>query len=251
MGRLKCLGMRGARSLHRRALSAFVLSCIVALLGGVARAQPPAGAAAIQPSRLTAREIVAKLISRNAALNTFQAHVEIRMHTGIPFLNPAFEGTTYFKQPDRHEIVFTKSPSYARGFEKLYADISDPVDWDKRFFYVLGGERSYNGHNDVVLRLVERVRGSLDHEEVLVDPRRWVIDEVGYWYYSGGRITVDETYQNEGGFELLDHEHAIIAMPPFPRVRADAQYSQYQINVAIDDAIFTENETKHIGAGSK
>jgi hypothetical protein len=149
---------------------------------------------------LTAQDVVSNLSARNATLSTFQAHVDIRLHTGIPFLNPTFEGMTYFKQPDRHEVIFTKSPSYAKGFEQLYSDVSDPTVWDKKFICTIDGDQEYNGTKDIALRLVERVRGSLDHETVLVDPRHWVIDEIVYSYYSGGHITVDKVYSYEGGF---------------------------------------------------
>lgn len=214
---------------------------------GVLGSSASAHKTAQQPHELTAEQVIANLVSRNSALTTFQAHIAIRLHSGIPFLNPTMEGITYFKRPDRYEVVFTKAPSYAKPFESLYSDIGDPAVWYKKFAYTLLGKRPYDGHEDLVLRLVERVRGSLDHEDVFVDPQRWVIDEMQYAYYSGGHITVQQTYQNQGGFSLLDTQHAVIAMPPFPRARADASYSGYQINVAIDDSVFTEAQTKHIG----
>lgn len=242
--------MAGVRFVTRR-LTTALFSCVmlgVLAVGAAAKQstnEPAPGAA------LTAAEVVSHLVSRNASLTTYQARVDIRLHTGIPFLNPAFEGVTYFKQPDRHEVIFTKAPGYARGFEKLYSDVSEPAVWDKRFFYSLDGERALHGHSDVVLKLVERVRGSLDHEDVLVDPHRWVIEEIDYYYYSGGKIALEQTYRDEGGFAVLEYAHANIAMPPFPHARVDAHYTQYRVNVAIDDAVFTEDETKHIGVDSK
>ena len=215
----------------------------LAVLGASASAHK----AARDPWSMSADQIIANLVTRNSALTTFQAHIAIRLHSGIPFLNPTMEGTTYFKRPDRYEVVFTKAPSYAKPFENLYSDIGDPAVWYKKFAFAVVDPRKYEGHEDIVLRLIERVRGNIDHEDVLVDPRRWVIDEMDYAYYSGGHITVQQTYQTRGGFSLLETQHAVIAMPPFPRARADATYSDYQINVAIDDAVFTEDQTKHIG----
>jgi hypothetical protein len=196
---------------------------------------------------LTVDQIIGNLVSRNSAMTTFQAHISIHLHSGIPFLNPTFEGITYFKRPDRYEVVFTKAPSYAKNFQNLYTDIGDPAVWYKKFSFNLAGVRDYHGHEDIVLRLVERVRGSLDHEDVLVDPRRWVIDEMDYSYYSGGRISVEQTYRTEGSFAVIDAQHVLIAMPPFPRARAEAKYSAYLINVAIDDSVFTKEQTKNIG----
>ena len=229
----------------------FFLYLLAVFCSAASARQPAPGGMPPAVVRPTAQDVVANLSTRNAALNTFEAHVDIRLHTGIPFLNPTFEGMTYFKQPDRHEVVFTKSPSYAKNFDHLFSDISDPAVWDKRFFYSLDGEQKHNGHDDLVLQLVERVRGSLDHEDVLVDPHRWVIDEIVYYYYSGGKITDDKVYGDEAGFAVLKEEHALIAMPPFPHARVDARYTRYRINVAIDDAVFTEKETKRIGVDPK
>jgi outer membrane lipoprotein-sorting protein len=232
--------MASVRRVRRRLISTLLTAVIFAALGLRAVAQPP-----------TAQDVISNLSMRNAMLSTFQAHVNIRLHTGIPFLNPTFEGMTYFKKPDQHEVVFTKSPSYAKGFDQLYSDVSDPAVWDKKFICTLDGEQDYNGNKDVALRLVQRVRGSLDHESVLVDTRHWVIDQIVYYYYSGGRIQVDKGYNYEDGFAVLSDEHAQIAMPPFPHARADAHYTQYKINVAIDDSVFTEKATKHIGVDAK
>ncbi len=235
--------MASVRQVRRQLVSTFLTAVIVTMLGLQAGARRTLGP-------LTAQDVVLNLAARNSTLSTFQAHVDIRLHTGIPFLNPTFEGTTYFKRPDLHEVVFTKSPSYAKGFEQLYSDVSDPAVWDKKFICTIDGEEAHNGTKDIALRLVERVRGSLDHETVLVDPRHWVIDQIVYYYYSGGRITVDKVYDYEDGFAVLSDEHALIAMPPFPHARADAHYTQYKINVAIDDSVFTEKATKQIGVDS-
>ena len=239
--------MPSIRSVSRRVAALFFVCAFFALnLGASARriSQQPL-------QNLSVDDVIANLVSRNTGLTTFQARIAIRLHTGIPFLNPALEGNTYYKRPDRYEVVFTKYPSWAKSFEALYSDIGDPAVWYKRFYYALHGTRAYKGHTDVVLRLVQRVRGEIDHEDVLVDPRRWLIDEMEYVYYRGGRITVEQTYHQESGFSVLDTQHAVIAMPPFPRARADAKYSGYRLNVAIDDSVFTKEQTQHIGVDPK
>ena len=242
--------MASVRPVKRRLISALLLAFILAMSAGATARQSMTEAQTFSAAP-TAQDVVNNLITRNAALNSYVARIDIRLRTGIPFLNPTFEGLAYFKQPNSHEVVFTKSPSYAKGFEKLYADINEPAVWDQRYFYSLEGERVYNGRNDLVLRLVTRIRGELNHQDVLVDPRRWVIDEIVYYYETGGRITVEHVYGEEAGFAVLTEEHALIAMPPFPHAHADAHFTHYKINVAIDDSIFTEKQTKNIGVDGK
>src|SRR5580658_1991595 len=116
--------MASVRQVTRQLVSTFLTAAIIAALGLQAGARQTLGLHATISDPLTAQDVVSNLSARNATLSTFQAHVDIRLHTGIPFLNPTFEGMTYFKQPDRHEVVFTKSPSYAKGFEQLYSDVS-------------------------------------------------------------------------------------------------------------------------------
>ncbi|MBV8074354.1 MAG: hypothetical protein JO140_02910 [Candidatus Eremiobacteraeota bacterium] len=200
---------------------------------------------------LTTQQIISNIVERNPSLGSFQAHIDVRLHTGIPFLNPTLEGTTYFKRPDHYEVIFTKVPPYARGFDKLYSDIGDPANWEKRFVLTVAGEREHNGHRDVVLNLVQRVRGQIEHEDVLVDTSRWTVDEMTYYYYNGGTITLQQVYRDEGGYNILSDQHAVIALPHVPRAHGDAHYSGYHFNIAIDDAVFTEKQTKEMGTGQK
>ena len=87
----------------------------------------------------------------------------------------------------------------------------------------------------------------IDHEDVLVDPRSWTIEKLTYFYYNGGRIELEQSYRAEGGFNVLSDQHATIALPHIPRTIGNAHYSNYHLNVAIDDAVFTERETKDLG----
>ena len=229
----------GKKSRARR-----VAGGIVAGVMMLAAAAIPGVAQTPEPS---AEQIVAKIVERNPALTSFQAHVDVRLHTGIPFLNPTLEGTTYFKRPDNYEVVFTKVPSYAKGIDKLYSDIGDPSSWGKRYEMTPLGEVSVDGHRDLGLRLVQRVRGMIDHEDVAIDPQRWVVERMNYYYYNGGTIQLDQTFREESGFTVLSDQRASIALPHIPRVTGMAHYSAYHVNVAIDDSVFTLRQTKDLG----
>ena len=200
-----------------------------------------------QGTEPTPEQVVTKLVERNPSLASFQAHVDVRLHTGIPFLNPTLEGTTYFKRPSNYEVVFTKVPPYAKGIDKLYSDIGDPGAWEKRFTMTLAGDTLVNGRRDIVLRLVQRVRGMIDHEDVAVDPQSWTIDKMTYYYYNGGVISLSQTFRSEGEYVVLSDQHADVALPHVPRVVGTAHYSGYHMNVAIDESVFTAKATKELG----
>ena len=190
------------------------------------------------------QDLIRNVIAQNADMRSYEAHVNVDLHVrSFPYVSQRLTGTTYFKRPDSFEVVFDKVPSYAKGFDKLYSDIDDPTGWSKRFDLSLAGERIVAGHRDYVVRLVQKVRGMIDHEEVAIDPATWHIDSMAWYYYNGGTIAMDQSYQRVGSFDVLARQHATIRIP-FVHAAADATYDGYKTNVAIDDAVFSHGDNR-------
>jgi anti-anti-sigma factor len=211
------------------ATGAFALS---ALLGTPASAQ-------IEPSP---QELVRAVIAQNAEMRSYQAQVSVDFKLwSFPYVSQHLDGTSYFKRPDYFEVVFEKVPAYAKGFDKLYSDIGDPTGWAKRFDLSFDGTRSVAGHHDVIVRLVQKVRGQIDHEDVAIDPVAGRIDAMSWSYYNGGTISMTQEFQQVGMFTVLAEQHATIKIP-FVHASADAVYRNYRTNVAIDDSVFTRNK---------
>jgi hypothetical protein len=221
-------GAAGARS----KIAAASFAAVLAVVG------MPASAGADRPTDPTA--ILARVEQRNPSLSTYQGrmHVDLRM-TSFPFIRQHLDGTTYYKRPSNYEVVFDKVPPLAKGFDKMFADVGDPANWEKRFVVTYQGERDYQGRKDVELKLVQRVRGMIDHETVLVDPNTWAIDSIRYDYYNGGHITMTQTFREVGGYSMLAEQNAEIAIP-YAKAVAHGTYSDYKTNVAVDDAVFTK-----------
>jgi hypothetical protein len=213
---------------------------VLALLATIAGARP-VPVSADERAALDPAAIIARVIERNPELSTYQGrmHVDVRM-ISFPFIREHLDATTYYKRPSNYEVVFDRVPAYARGFEKLYTDIGDPSDWERRFVISPDGTASFAGHTDLALRLVQRVRGMIDHETVLVDPQTWSIDQIRYDYYNGGSITMSQSFHSVAGYQLLATQRADIAIPHV-RAVAYGTYDDYQTNVAVDDAVFHRN----------
>ncbi|MFN2461103.1 MAG: hypothetical protein ABR591_10510 [Candidatus Velthaea sp.] len=211
------------------------LATLVALTAAPATAQAPQG-----PSTDPAA-IITRITERNPSVATYQSrlHVDLRL-TSFPFLRQHLDGSTYFKRPNNYEVVFDRVPSYAKGFEKLYSDIGDPSNWEKKFVVTYAGERQFENRKDLELRLVQRVRGMIDHETVLIDPNGWTIDQMEYHYYNGGVITMTQHFSNVAGSMMIVSQDAHIDIPHV-RAVAHGTYDEYKTNVAIDDAVFTKN----------
>ena len=218
------------RSLPRLAAASF--AALLAFVG------LPALAASDHPSDPAA--ILARIEERNPSLSTYQGrmHVDLRM-TSFPFVRQHLDGTTYFKRPSNYEVVFDRVPALAKGFDKMFADVGDPASWMKKFAITYEGEHEYRGRKDVQLHLVQRVRGMIDHETVLVDPATWAIDSIRYDYYNGGHITMTQTFRDVGGYSMLAEQDAEIAIP-YAKAVAHGTYSDYKTNVAVDDSVFTK-----------
>ncbi len=184
--------------------------------------------------------ILARVIERNPDLSSYQSrlHVDIRL-ISFPFIGQHLDGSTYFKRPANYEVVFDRVPSYAKGFEKLYSDVGDPSNWGGRFYISYVGEQTFEQRTDIVLHMVQRVRGMIDHETVLIDPNAWTIDQIRYDYYNGGVITMTQHFTEIGGYTMLSAQTADIKIPHV-RAVANGTYTDYQTNVAISDAVFTK-----------
>jgi len=216
--------------------TAALLAVLFALSAPPVRAQGTAGAPAPEPD---AAGIIARVVARNPDLGTYQSrvHIDVKM-ASFPWLHEHLDGSTYFKRPSNYEVVFDRVPNYAKGFEKLYTDIGDPANWERRFVITVVGTRPFEGHTDIELRMVQRVRGMIDHETVLVDPAAWSIEELEYHYYTGGVIAMTQHFQTIDGHSMLAEQDARIDIPHV-RAVAHGTYGEYRVNVAIDDAVFT------------
>jgi anti-anti-sigma regulatory factor len=186
----------------------------------------------------TPQELIASVIAQDADVASYRAHVSVDFKLrSFPYISQHLDGTTYYKRPDNFEVVFENVPSYAKGFDKLYSDIDDPSSWDRRFAMSLVGQRKIGGHDDVVIRLVQKVRGMIDHEDVAIDPDRAHIDSMEWYYYNGGVIAMTQTFERVGNVDVLAAQHATIRIP-FVHAAADAAYTRYETGVPIDDAVF-------------
>jgi len=190
--------------------------------------------------QLDAHVTVQKMVERNPELHSFQAHIHVEARMlSFPFYSPKLDGTSYFKRPDNYQVVFEHVPPFAHGLDHFFSDLADPSTWERRFQMTVTGQPMYNGHRVIQLRLVAKIRGMIDHTNVLVDPANYAVDQLEWHYYNSGLITMTQSYKNEGGYSVLSSQHAEVRIPHV-RALADAKYTDYHTNVAISDSVFSE-----------
>jgi hypothetical protein len=177
--------------------------------------------------------VIARMLERNPSLQSYRArvHVNVRM-LNFPFLAPQLDGTSYYRRPDTYEVVFDRVPGYARGFQKIFDDVGDPGVWERDENVVVDGTQSLWGHPMIVLRLTKKIHSTiLDHSLAYVDPYSYALIQMEWYYTSGGKITMTQTYHQQGLFSVISAQHATIDIPHVHAV-ADASYGTYQTNVA-------------------
>ncbi|MBV8148735.1 MAG: hypothetical protein JO092_06570, partial [Candidatus Eremiobacteraeota bacterium] len=181
-----------------------------------------------------AHSVIERMLDRNPSLQSYRArvHVNLRM-LNFPFLAPKLDGTSFYRRPDTYEFVFDRVPGYARGFQKIFDDVGDPGMWERDQNIVVDPVQSLWGHPMIVLRLTKKIHSTiLDHSLAYVDPYSWALIQMEWYYTSGGKITMTQTYRQQGLFSVLSAQHATINIPHVHAI-ADATYGTYQTNVAL------------------
>ena len=194
-----------------------------------------------QSPEIDSHAVITKIVERNPSLASYRAPVHVDVHMlNFPYLSPKLDGTTYFKRPNSYEVVFTKVPSYAKGFGKLFNDVGDPVAWERDQNVTFEGTQQLYGRPMLVLTMTKKIHSSiLDHTVAYIDPQSYELWQMEWHYTSGGTIVMRQWYRSEGSFSVLSQQHAEINIPHV-RAVADSQYGTYQTNVAVDDSVFTK-----------
>ncbi len=210
----------------------------LALAAALAAATVPSAASALPGTNGSA--VIARMVASNPSLISYRARVHVAVHMlNFPYLSPLLDGTSYYKRPANYEVVFDSVPFYMKGFSRLFADMGQPQMWERDQNVVLMGTRVQNGKRLLLLRMTKKIHSDiLDHTDAYVDARTYELRRMEWHYRNGGTIVMTQTYRDEHGFVVPAEQHASIDIPHVHAV-GDAVYGSYQINVIVDDTVFT------------
>jgi hypothetical protein len=240
----------------RSVLSVWLALCVFATVSGLCQAQttPPTQplatpaaaptATATEPGPPTdattqqtvSSDLFVRMQKLNAGLKTYKAdlHIDAELRS-FPFLSPALDGKVYFKRPDSQAVVFDVVPALASQFKKLFAHIEPPGMWAG--LYVL--ETLGDDGQATTLRLVPRKHGRVSHLDVTVDDATATIVAYRWSYDDGGSIAFDQTFLTVRGNYLVSGQSGHIDLPSY-KADVTSTLTHYQLNVPIDDAVFTQ-----------
>lgn len=219
---------------------------VLALAGSMLiGASAPAGTEgpSVTPSPLpaTAHGVIERMVDRNPSLASYTArvHVDLRM-LNFPYLAPKLDGTSYYKRPNHNEVVFDRVPSYAKGFEKLFNDVGDPVAWEADWNVDDRGLTKVDGYPNPMIELfmTKKIYSDQTADAIAyVDPSSYELLEMQWDYRNGGKIVMRQSYRDQGTYSLVGEQHVEISIPHV-RAVGDSQFATYQTNVAVDDSVF-------------
>lgn len=231
----------GGLSFRMRFRAIIVALALIGPAPGVAaRAQSPAPAAEVKCASGLACTPVNDLYKRmtlvNGKLKTYKAdiHVDVQLKT-FPYISPALNGNVYYKQPNREAVVLDTVPAIANQFKKIYPHLDSPSDW----FKVYDVAALSNESGVTLFRLVPRKNGRVEHLDVKVDDSTATIKGYTWTYKDGGFVTFDQTFKSQDGNYLVDKQNGHVELSQY---KADvvSVFSNYKLNVAVDDAVFAE-----------
>lgn len=181
-------------------------------------------------------QVLARLISANAGLRSFTAHVsaDVVMHS-FPYLTADVSGIYYHKEPSKDKVVFTSGlPFIAKQFSNVYPHVESPSRWhDVYTISVEGEDGTYT-----TFKLVPRSPGRIDHIDAKVGDKSGELAQLRWNYAGGGYATLNQTYGKVGAYRLVTRESGHFEDPNY-NADLSSTFSDFKVNAAIPDSIFS------------
>jgi hypothetical protein len=223
------------------ALAAAVAGASVGAAG--AQSAPPTTTVPSESAPADAQTVIGRMLARNAGLASYTAHVHVNARPSIPLCRLRTDGTAYYKRPGSFAVVLNPISGLCAGslkaIQKLSTDVGDPTGWEKDSNIKLAGIQPLDGRPMIVLVLTKKIYSDqIKDTTVYVDPASYELVEMDWHYTNGDAIVMKQFYGTENGFSVVVRQH----FEGRRRVgfTGDSTYDSYQTNVALNDAVFTQ-----------
>lgn len=184
-----------------------------------------------------AQDLMARMSAVNPNLHAFTAslHANVAMKS-FPFLSASLTGTYYHKEPDKTKVVFTSGvPAIASQFDKLYAHIESPSQWESVYNVTVAGDDG----TVTRFRLVPRKHGNVDHIDAKVDDKTATVTSMRWAYANGGYAEMTNHYGTVDGNTLVTSQTGHVEEPGYV-ADITSTIDHYAINPDIADSVFAE-----------
>jgi hypothetical protein len=179
--------------------------------------------------------LLARMAALNAGLHTFSAtlHAHVAMRS-FPFLSTDLEGAYYYKAPDKNKVAFTSGvPLVAAQFDKLYAHIESPSQWQDLYDVTTLADDGRTAH----FKLVPRKAGNVASIEATADDKTATVTTMRWNYGNGGYAEMSNHYGHIDGYLVVETQTGHVQEPGYVADIAST-IDGYKINPPLADALF-------------
>jgi hypothetical protein len=170
-----------------------------------------------------------KALGVNKGLQSFTAHIAVETH--VFFGRFCLDGTVY-RRGDQQIVVFDRVPAIARAAVSKMPTISGPGDWPRRYAMSIAARTA----DTTTFRLIPLRAENARSVDVVVSNASGLELEYAWSTVNGQTITSDETYENIGGYELVQSSTTTMSGLGFNTASTTA-FTNYALNANVPDTI--------------
>lgn len=185
----------------------------------------------------TAAALLSRMEAANAGVHSLsaqlQAHVVMR---SFPYLTADLSGTYYYKEPDKNKVVFTNGvPLIAQQFDKLYAHIESPSQWQQLNTVTLVSDDGTTAR----FKLVPRKHGNVESMDATVDEKNATVTSMRWNYANGGYADMTNRYATIDGRLLVASQNGHVQEPGYSG-DITSTLDHYKLNPTLSDSLFED-----------
>jgi hypothetical protein len=185
----------------------------------------------------SAEDLLARMADVNPNLHAFTAtlHAHVALKS-FPFIVTDLVGTYYYKEPDKNKVVFSSGvPLIAQQFDKLYAHIESPSQWEKVYVVTVASDDG----SVTKFKLTPRKAGNVDHIDAVVDDKSATVKSMRWNYANGGYAEMSNQYGQIGGNVVVRSQSAHVEEPGYS-ADITSTIDNYTFNPTLPDSVFAQ-----------
>lgn len=183
----------------------------------------------------TVATLLARMEAVNPNLHSFTAalHAHVVMKS-FPFLSADLVGTYYYEEPDKNKVIFTGGvPLVAQQFDKLYAHIESPSQWQELYVVTIVSDDG----RTAIFKLVPRKRGNVEHIDATVDDESATVTSMRWNYDNGGYAQMANRYGRVERNLVVESQTGHVEEPGYV-ADITSTIGDYKINPTLPDSVF-------------
>ena len=180
-----------------------------------------------------------QMLRGNRDVRSSVADIEVQTHlTSFPPVTLTFHGHSYFRAPDKQNVVFDDLPRMLSGMVKDSPSLLPAAAWPNRYdVAVVDSSVTHVAAFHVTPR---DANDPLESADVTVDDRTGLVSRFVFNNKNGSTVTTDQTYSQVGKYEFLTAQTGSARGPGY-RAEVTTTFSNYRVNVRVPDSVFEKH----------